>query len=90
LPLGARFGEGTRGLKKPGAPYISVAVERHWLTRRCWASLTKRTGMSGTLSGGSVTVSQNSRKRCTREAGGLPTISAALMAPIEMPATQSG
>jgi hypothetical protein len=32
---------------------------------------------------------QNSRSRSTRRAGGLPTISAALIAPIETPATQS-
>ncbi len=34
-------------------------------------------------------VSQNSRSRATRPRGGLPAISAELIAPIEMPATQS-
>ena len=37
-----------------------------------------------------VTVSQNSRSRSTRLSGGLPAMIAALTAPIEMPATQSG
>ena len=36
-----------------------------------------------------VTLSQNCRSRSTRRSGGLPAISAALIAPIEMPATQS-
>jgi hypothetical protein len=35
-------------------------------------------------------VSQNSRNLSTRFSGGLPAISAELIAPIEMPATQSG
>jgi len=33
---------------------------------------------------------QNSRMRSTRCSGGLPAISAALMAPIDTPATQCG
>ena len=33
---------------------------------------------------------QNSRNRSTRRSGGLPAISAALMAPMEMPTTQLG
>jgi hypothetical protein len=37
-----------------------------------------------------VTISQNSRSRCTRCSGRLPAMSAALMAPIEMPASQCG
>jgi len=37
-----------------------------------------------------VTLSQKARSWPTRRSGGLPAISAALMAPIEMPATQSG
>jgi len=41
-------------------------------------------------SGGWVTVSQKARRRSTRRSGGLPAIRAALMAPIEMPATHSG
>ena len=37
-----------------------------------------------------MTVSQKARNFSTRSSGGLPAISAALIAPIEMPATQSG
>jgi hypothetical protein len=44
----------------------------------------------GTPKGGVVIVSQNSRSFSTRYSGGLSAISAELMAPIEMPATQSG
>ena len=41
-------------------------------------------------SGEALTVSQNARSLSTRFSGGLPAMSAELMAPIEMPATQSG
>jgi hypothetical protein len=40
--------------------------------------------------GGALTVSQNVRSLSTRFFGGLPAMSAELMAPIEIPATQSG
>jgi hypothetical protein len=40
--------------------------------------------------GGAVIVSQNSRSLATRRSGALPAMIAALIAPIEMPATQSG
>ena len=36
------------------------------------------------------TRSQNSRSRARRRSGGLPAISAALIAPIDTPVTQSG
>ena len=39
---------------------------------------------------GTDTRCQNSRSRATRCSGGLPAISAALMAPIDTPAIQSG
>ena len=39
---------------------------------------------------GEVTSSQKLRNRATRFFGSLPAMSAELMAPIEMPATQSG
>ena len=51
------------------------------LQRRMWV----KTG-----AGAALTVSQKSRRRSTRFSGGLPATSAELMAPIEMPATQSG
>ena len=41
-------------------------------------------------SGDMLTASQNCRNLSTRSSGGLPAIKAALTAPIEMPATQSG
>ena len=47
-------------------------------------------GSGGGAKGNDETPSQNSRRRSTRRAGGLPAISAALIAPIEIPATQSG
>jgi hypothetical protein len=37
-----------------------------------------------------LTSSQNSRKRTTRSPGALPAMSALLMAPMEVPATQFG
>ena len=40
--------------------------------------------------GKAETRSQNSRRRSTRRSGGLPAMSAALTAPMEMPATQFG
>ena len=40
--------------------------------------------------GGSLICSQKARSRATRSSGALPAMIAALMAPIEMPATQSG
>ena len=44
-------------------------------------------GFQGT---GDDTISQNSLSRATRFSGALPAMMAALMAPIEMPATQAG
>ena len=46
--------------------------------------------MTGMPIGGWVMVSQKARSFSTRVSGGLPAISDELMAPIEMPATQSG
>lgn len=47
--------------------------------------------MSGMLTmTGVVTYSQNARSLSTRASGALPAIKAALIAPIEIPATQSG
>ena len=48
------------------------------------------TGGSVGVNGNDDTPSQNSRSRSTRRSGGLPAMSAALIAPIEIPATQSG
>jgi hypothetical protein len=52
-----------------------------------------RTGATHSACGRSgsarLTRSQKARRRSTRRPGGLPAISAALIAPMEMPATQS-
>ncbi len=74
-----------RGWKKPGTP-------RHAPHRAMASSHQPRTGSSTVplaLTGRArLTCSQKARRRSSRRAGGLPAISAALMAPIEMPATQ--
>ena len=86
-----KIGGGTRGLKKLGAPAISVPMARHWFTIMRIMSLGNSMPLKlGMPSGGWVTVSQKARSFSTRCSGGLPAIRAALMAPIEMPATQSG
>jgi len=48
-----------------------------------------RPSSKGAASRPEVTSSQKVLSRSTRRSGGLPAISAALIAPIEMPATQS-
>src|SRR5438874_2377246 len=87
LPSGVnKGGGGTRGLKKPGAPYITEADE---LNRFSADRIGSNHG--GGINGAWLeTRSQNSRNRSTLRSGGLPTINAALIAPIEMPTTQSG
>ena len=84
-------GGGMRGLKKPGAPH-EQSVQRAELIDQVMGvfvlDLDPRN--RGMPKASVLTVSQNSRSRSTRFSGGLPAISAALMAPIEMPATQSG
>ena len=69
-------------------PHLNIVAEAadHRLTHG-------RAGSSqGGLQGGEnvETRSQNSCSRATRRSGGLPAISAPLMAPIDTPATQSG
>jgi len=46
--------------------------------------------MEGMPSGDVLIASQSARSFSTRFSGALPAITAALIAPIEMPATQSG
>ncbi len=54
------------------------------------SSLTSNNVESVIPNGGVLTACQNSRNLSTRFSDGLPAIRAELMAPIEMPATQSG
>ena len=57
-----------------------------WLTRlRIWLK-----PLIGEKKGPELACSQNARIRSSRRSGGLPAIRAALMAPMEMPATQCG
>ena len=73
-------------MKKPGTP--------NSITCEALASFSpSRAGMFGAQTGVAseeLTSSQNSRSRVTREGAGLPAMIAALIAPIEMPATQVG
>ena len=54
------------------------------------SSLPSSAARKGSPNGGALTVSQKVRSLSTRFFGGLPAMSAELMAPIEIPATQSG
>jgi hypothetical protein len=58
------------------------------LVRRCWFVIVPLE--IGQSAEGAVMPSQNSRRRSTRFGGGLPAMIAALTAPMEMPAIQSG
>ena len=82
---GHQFHHG-RGAKKPETPLHmphSAMLPSHQPRMGCG-----RSGGSGSSGTARLTRSQNSRSRCARSGAGLPAISAALMAPIEMPATQ--
>src|SRR5690606_27225280 len=96
VPLGARKGDMVRGRKKPGAPPSRVLNAHIWLTQpraRSWfqppVPITDDNSVGG-IGGAVVIASQKARSASTRFSGGLPAIRAELMAPIEMPATQSG
>src|SRR6516162_2991120 len=84
--LGENQSCGGRGLKKPGWPNITVVSA---LARFCH-SASGPAGADGHISVVAVMSSQKLCKRCTRCSGALPAIIAALMAPMEIPATQSG
>ena len=90
MPGGWNGAAGTRGAKKPATPnsIAIVAFVSLMASRVPWPGETS--GGSSGANGNDETPSQNSRSRSTRSAGGLPAMSAALIAPIEMPATQSG
>src|SRR4029078_11524960 len=73
-----------RGRKKPGMPNQAPAIALHWF------DAARSPQSIGTLwLGPDDTNCQNSFSRATRWSGALPAINAALIAPIETPATQS-
>src|SRR5579862_4193199 len=85
LPSLAKYGGGMRGAKKPGTPKAAAALA---LSR--FSDGRKRSNDAGGMSGeADETMSQNSASRSTRAAAELPAMSAALMAPMETPVTQS-
>ena len=75
-----------RGEKKPGMPKnIADAAAMRFIIGRA------KSNPAGSTNGvRDDTRSQNARRRSTRRSGGLPAISAELIAPIETPTTQSG
>jgi hypothetical protein len=73
-------------VKKPGWPNISAASA----LAPCCHAASGPSGAEGHSLVGAVISSQKLRRRCTRCSGALPAMIAALIAPIEMPATQSG
>ena len=71
-----------RGVKNAGMPHTVVAK----LAYQCRA----HGAAIGSTIGESRTLSQNSSRRASRSSCKLPAISAPLIAPIEVPITQSG
>jgi hypothetical protein len=93
LPEGCRFGGGIRGVKNPGAPVVSAWAALSWL--KIWrpASPEAASGSNhpiGLHEGCAVISFQKFLSIATRSAGAFPAMMAALIAPMEMPATQSG
>lgn len=86
LPSEAMNGGGMRGTKKPGTPKVTAdAALRKLNSGRMGSS-----DASGMNDACADMRSQNSRSRSTPRSGGLPAISAALIAPIDTSAIQSG
>src|SRR6516164_3739973 len=75
-----------RGAKNPGWPYITAMSALAW---RCQAA-NGQLSPSGHQPIWLVISFQNARRCFRRSSGRLPAMSAALIAPIEIPATQSG
>ena len=90
VPAGCSQGENGRAVKKPSAPHVKAR-----LALATFMTLRARSPFEGPNSNHGhgepeVTCVQNSRSRSTREAGGLPAMIAALIAPMEIPAIQLG
>jgi hypothetical protein len=93
VPRGWCQGLGKRGAKKPRTPAMTVALALSWLTmKRASTPRAKRAIGSPRKAQAECAVmpSQNALNFSTRFSGALPAMSAALIAPIEMPATQLG
>src|SRR4051812_42791110 len=91
VPGGYSHGIGKRGVKNPGAPLTRARLELNWFSHCRVVSLAGRNKRSIQSEHGlAVTRSQNVRSLSTRALGALPAISAPLIAPIDMPAIQSG
>jgi len=75
-----------RGVKNPGWPNISVVSALAF----CCRAASDPPGADGHRLVGAVISSQKPRKCFRRFSGLLPAMIAALTAPIEIPATQSG
>src|SRR3984893_16310573 len=92
-PEGASQGGEARGAKKPQAPAPSRdAAPASLVSSRARSPRPSRRPKALPTSdqGWEVTPSQKARSLSPRVSGGLPAMNAALMAPIEIPATQSG
>ena len=74
-----------RGLKKPGWPAVS-AIALLAVLCRTWSGVKA----NGAAMSGQEMACQSASSRVTRSDGGVPAMTVALMAPIEMPHTQSG
>jgi hypothetical protein len=83
----------TRHGQRSTAPWLPPHRDR-WRAVLGWRALLQHasgpSGAGGRSVVGAVISSQKLRKRCTRFSGALPAMIAALIAPIEIPATQSG
>src|SRR5258708_27826116 len=91
VPGGCHHGSENRGVKNPDAPLTRARLALIWFCHCRTASLfagNKRALQS--QQGLAVTRSQNVRNLTMLASGAFPAISAALMAPIELPAIQSG
>jgi hypothetical protein len=74
------------GLKKPGIPPVMARKALDWLRKARVASMANNPSQRLDVE----TVSQKSLSRSIRRPGGLPAMIAALAAPMETPASQSG
>lgn len=84
LPLG-ESGGGMRGTKNPGTPKLATRAA----APRCTHSRTASLSTTGSEGSADDTPSQKARIFPTASSRGLPAMMAALIAPIEIPATQS-
>src|SRR5262245_680166 len=92
-PAGCNHGPGWRRAKNPGAPPTNAQAALIWLKKlRAISPFGANQSAAAVQSNSGLVViaSQNARSFATRSCDGLPAMIAELMAPIEIPATQSG